>query len=150
MEKLIVKLEFNKFPKKYTCDGEDISPKIDIEGLKKAKSLVLIMDDPDAPIGTFTHWVMYNIEPTTVLPENVPRGLSISKPIKALHGRNDFGEYGYGGPCPPSGKPHRYFFKIYALDTILDLPPAQMRRHVEEHMKGHIIMQGETMATYGR
>lgn len=149
MEKLDVKLEFSQFPKKYTCDGEDISPKIEIEGLN-AKSIAIIVDDPDAPIGTFTHWVIWNIEPTNVIPEGITKESEISKPFKAIQGKNNFGKIGYNGPCPPKGKPHRYFFKIYGLDTTLDLKKASKKKDLEKVMEGHILQYGEAMAKYGR
>ncbi|GAB6065311.1 YbhB/YbcL family Raf kinase inhibitor-like protein [Aquifex pyrophilus] len=137
-------------PKKYTCEGEDISPPIRWEGVSGARSFVLIMDDPDAPIGTFTHWVVYDI-PSNVneLPENFPK----SKEVNGIkQGVNDFGRVGYGGPCPPRGHGyHRYFFKVYALDVeSLGLPPEATRREVEERMKGHILGSGELMGRYKR
>ncbi|MFX0097116.1 MAG: YbhB/YbcL family Raf kinase inhibitor-like protein [Candidatus Hodarchaeota archaeon] len=149
MEKLKVKLEFVQFPRKHTCDGEDISPKIEIEGLN-VKSVAIICDDPDAPMGTFNHWVIWNVEPTSSIPEGIPKEKEISKPIKATQGRTDFGRIGYGGPCPPRGKPHRYFFKVYGLDAILDLPAGSSKKELEKAMKGHILQYGEAMATYGR
>lgn len=149
IEKLDVKLEFSQFPKKYTCDGEDISPKIEIEDLN-AKSIAIIVDDPDAPMGTFTHWVIWNIEPTNVIPEEIPKENEISKPFKAIQGKNNFGKIGYNGPCPPKGKPHRYFFKIYGLDTTLDLKKGSKKKDLEKAMEGHILQSGEAMAKYGR
>jgi len=149
IEKLDVKLEFSQFPKKYTCDGEDISPKIEIEELN-AKSIAIIVDDPDAPIGTFTHWVIWNIEPANVIPEGIPKESEISKPFKAIQGKNNFGKIGYNGPCPPKGKPHRYFFKIYGLDTTLDLKKGSKKKDLEKAMEGHILQYGEAMAKYGR
>ena len=149
MEKLVVRLEFDEFPRKYTCDGEDISPKIEIKGLN-VKSIAIICDDPDAPMGTFNHWVIWNIKPTGSIPEGIPKEDEISKPIKATQGRSDFGRVGYGGPCPPRGKPHRYFFKVYGLDTHLDLPAGSSKKELEKVMEGHILQYGETMATYGR
>lgn len=149
MEKLDVELEFSQFPRKYTCDGEDISPRIEIKGLN-AKSVAIICDDPDAPMGTFNHWVIWNIEPTNLIPEGIPKEKEISKPIKAIQGKSSFGRIGYGGPCPPRGKPHRYFFKVYGLDTILALPAGSSKKELEKAMDGHIIQYGEAMATYGR
>ena len=106
----------SKIPEKYTCDGENVNPPLKIEGvLKEAKSLVLIVDDPEAHMGTFLHWLVWNIPPETdFIEEN-------SLPKRAVQGKNDFGKENYGGPCPPFGT-HRYFFKLYALDKILDLP----------------------------
>ena len=148
---LTVKLEFDVFPKKYTCDGDDISPKIIIEGFSnETKSLAIIMDDPDAPFRTFTHWLIWNIEPTNIIPENISKESRINEPIKALQGINDFGRIGYGGPCPPAGKPHRYYFRVYALDTMLDIEAGADRKSLEKAMEGHVIHYGEAMAKYGR
>ena len=150
-KELTIRLEFDTFPEKYTCDGDDISPKIIIEGLSnETKSLAIIMDDPDAPFRTFTHWLIWNIEPTNVIPENIPKESEISEPIKAKQGINDFGRIGYGGPCPPAGKPHRYYFRVYALDTMLDIEAGADRKSLEKAMEGHILQYGEAMAKYGR
>ncbi len=150
VEKLDVKLEFSEFPKKYTCDGEDISPKIEISGLRNdVKSLVIIVDDPDAPMGTFTHWIAWNVKPVNEIPENIPKIPEVSEPITMIQGKNDFGKIGYNGPCPPSGV-HRYFFKIYALDVELNLPAGSDRKNLEREMSGHIIQYGEAMAKYSR
>lgn len=149
VEKLDVKLEFSEFPEKYTCDGEDISPRIEISGIKDAKSIAIIVDDPDAPFGTFTHWLIWNIEPTNIIPEGIPKKDEIADPIKAIQGKNDFGKIGYNGPCPPKGV-HRYFFKVYALDTKLDIPSGSGKMQLENAMKDHVIQYGEAIATYGR
>ena len=153
VEKLVVKLPFEKFPSKYTCDGTDISPRIEITGVKEdAKTIAIIMDDPDAPIGTFTHWVIWNLPASKeiVIPEAFPKDSVVEKPLKAVQGINDFKRIGYGGPCPPPGKPHRYFFKVYALDAELDLKPGASRKDLERAMEGKTIQYGEAMATYGR
>ena len=129
-------------PAKFTCNGTNISPEIQIRGVpNEAKSLVLIVDDPDAPRGLFTHWIVWNIDPkTTRVAEN-------SAPAGAVQGTNDFGKRSYGGPCPPSGT-HRYFFKIFALDTKLDLKPSARRAELDAAMRGHVLAQGELMARY--
>jgi len=131
-------------PSKYTCDGENINPPILIDGVSEStKSLVLIVDDPDAPVGTFNHWLIWNIDPkTNEIKEN-------SRPPEAITGTNSAGLLKYTGPCPPSGT-HRYFFKIYALDTILGLSGAAAKQDVEGAMKNHIIDSGELMAKYSR
>ncbi|MDK2373095.1 MAG: YbhB/YbcL family Raf kinase inhibitor-like protein [Candidatus Korarchaeota archaeon] len=138
-----------RIPIKYTCDGEDISPPLSWEGQPEGVvSYVLIVEDPDAPIGTFTHWVMYNIPgKMTSLPEGVPKQKETEL---GMQGINDFRRVGYGGPCPPPGKPHRYFFKLYALDSTLDLPPGARKRDVIEAMKGHVLAQSQIMGIYGR
>ncbi|RMD45353.1 MAG: YbhB/YbcL family Raf kinase inhibitor-like protein [Aquificota bacterium] len=137
-------------PVKYTCDGTDISPEISWSNFpENTKSFVIIMDDPDAPVGTFTHWIVYDI-PANInkFSENFPKVADING-IK--QGINDFRKVGYGGPCPPRGKPHRYFIKIYALDVSnLNIPAMSSRKTVEEAMKGHIIDEGYLMGLYGR
>lgn len=136
-------------PPKYTCDGEDVSPPLAWSGLPdEAKSLVLINDDPDAPVGTWVHWVVYDLPPdSSGLPEAVPAEETLES--RAKQGRNSWGRIGYGGPCPPSGT-HRYFFKLYALDTQLGLPPGKTKEDVEQAMEGHIVAQGELMGRYSR
>lgn len=128
-------------PVRYTCQGEDINPPLQISGIPKGtKTLVLIMDDPDAPVGTWDHWVVWNISPTGEIKEN-------SVPAGAVQGKNSWGKNSYGGPCPPSGT-HRYFFKLYALDTDLNLPPKATKADVEKAIQNHILAQSELMGTY--
>jgi Raf kinase inhibitor-like YbhB/YbcL family protein len=137
-------------PQKFTCDGEDISPELQwSEPPAGTKSFALIADDPDAPMGTWVHWVLFNLPAgTRSLPEGVPKQDSLQN--GGVHGRNDFRKIGYGGPCPPPGKPHRYFFKLYSLDTTLNLKAGATKADVERAMKGHILAQGEWMGRYGR
>lgn len=131
-------------PSKYTCDGEDISPELMIYDIPpEAKSLALIVDDPDAPVGTFVHWVLYNI------PANTSKISSKALPEGAVEGKTDFGRIGWGGPCPPSGK-HRYFFKLYAIDKPLNLPEGLSKEELEEAMKDNIIEKAELMGLYSR
>jgi Raf kinase inhibitor-like YbhB/YbcL family protein len=129
-------------PAKFTCNGANMNPELKINGTpNEAKSLVLIVDDPDAPHGLFTHWILWNIDPkTTNIGEN-------SAPVGGIQGTNDFGKRNYGGPCPPSGT-HRYFFKIFALDTKLDLKPSARRAELDAAMRGHTLAQGELMGRY--
>ena len=129
-------------PAKFTCNGTNVSPELQISGVpNEAKSLVLIVDDPDAPRGLFTHWIVWNIDPkTTRVAEN-------SAPAGAVQGTNDFGKRNYGGPCPPSGM-HRYFFKIFALDIKLELKPSARRTELDAAIRGHVLVQGELMARY--
>jgi Raf kinase inhibitor-like YbhB/YbcL family protein len=137
-------------PKKYTCDGPDLSPPLSWqEPPAGTQSFALIADDPDAPAGTWVHWVLYNA-PTTAkeLPEGVTKEEQL--PDGTLQGRNDFRKIGYGGPCPPPGKPHRYFFKLYALDTKLNLKAGANKADVERAMKGHILGETELIGRYGR
>jgi len=135
--------ESNKLiPAKYTCDGEDVNPPLTIEGVpEEAKNLVLIVDDPDAPAGTWNHWLVWNIQPTTrKIEENT---------VPGTQGITTFGRHAYGGPCPPSGT-HRYFFKVYALDTKLDLNADSQKRDVEKAMENHVLAKGELLGLYRR
>ncbi|MHC5059759.1 MAG: YbhB/YbcL family Raf kinase inhibitor-like protein [Planctomycetota bacterium] len=136
-------------PATYTADGEDISPPLEWSTAPEGtKSIALISDDPDAPMGTWVHWVVYNMPPdTTSLDENVPPDETL--PDGAQQGTTDFGRIGYGGPAPPSGT-HRYYFKVYALDTKLDLPTGATKREVEDEMQGHVLTSGELMGKYAR
>ena len=129
-------------PQKYTCQGDDINPPLRWSNIPAGtKSLVLIVDDPDAPMGTWTHWLVWNINPhiQTIHENEVPAG--------AILGTNDFQKQAYGGPCPPSGT-HRYFFRLYALDIQLNLPAGATRSELETAMKDHLITQGELMGRY--
>ncbi len=137
-------------PAKYTCDGRDVSPPLMWSGAPEGmRSFALIADDPDAPAGTWVHWVLYNLPAsTTELPEGVPPAETVAG--GGRQGRNDFGRLGYGGPCPPRGRPHRYFFKLYALDTELNLPARATKQEVERAMRGHILADGQLMGTYQR
>lgn len=133
-----------EIPAKYTCDGADVNPPLIVEGVPAGtKSLALIVDDPDAPAGTWVHWVVWNIPPAIgeIRENSVPAG--------AGEGRTDFRRPGYGGPCPPSGT-HRYFFKLYALDTALSLDPATTKKDLEKAMKGHIVAQSELIGLYSK
>ena len=130
-------------PSEYTCDGSNINPQLSISDVpSNAKSLALIMDDPDAPVGVWDHWVVYNIPAST---KEIPKG----KEPQGTAGRNSGGRSGYVGPCPPSGT-HRYFFKLYALDTTLNLPEGLTKKDLEKSMQGHIIAKAELMGTYKR
>jgi len=141
--------EGEMIPKKYTCDGENISPPLAWSNPPAdTKSVAMINDDPDAPAGTWTHWVMFNIPATaTSLPENIP-------PMKTLEdgsiqGANDFRKIGYAGPCPPFNV-HRYYYKVYAVDSLLDLKPGATKRDVLGAMGGHILAEGMLMGRYKR
>jgi len=139
-------------PKKYTCEGEDISPPLNWSSApKNTKSFVLIVDDPDAPDPrnprmTWVHWVVYDIPATRKgFPEKVPANIKIKG--GGTHGNTDFKKTGYGGPCPPIGK-HRYFFKLFALDTVLKLPGGKTKKEVKKAMEGHIIERVELVGLY--
>ncbi len=138
--------EGGTIPAQYTCDGSDVSPPLVWSGAPAGtKAFALIADDPDAPAGTWVHWVLYNVPGSVAqLPEGV------AAPGGAAQGRNDFRKTGYGGPCPPPGKPHRYFFKLYALDAPLALKAGATKPEVERAMQGHTLAQAQLMGTYGR
>ncbi len=137
-------------PKKYTGDGADVSPPLNWDGVPEGtKSLALISDDPDAPVGTWVHWVIFNIPPLEKgLPEGVPKQNTLSN--GARQGTNDFRKIGYNGPAPPPGKPHRYYFKLYALDVVLDLPTGIKKAELVKAMEGHILSSSEYMGIYQR
>jgi hypothetical protein len=132
-------------PARYTCEGSDINPPLHIEDIpEQSKSVALIVDDPDAPSANpWVHWLIWNVDPKTreIREDQVPAG--------AQQGTNDFHKQSYGGPCPPSGT-HRYFFKLYALDTKLDLKPKAVKKNLEDAMKGHIIAHAELIGLYKR
>jgi Raf kinase inhibitor-like YbhB/YbcL family protein len=134
--------EGEMIPKQYSREGGDKSPPLTIEDVpSNAKSLVLIVDDPDAPSGTFVHWILFNMSPTTrEIREDSP-------PVMATQGRNDWGEIGYGGPQPPSGE-HRYFFRMYALDTVLSLARGAKRFEMDEAMEGHVLDEAGLMGRF--
>lgn len=132
-------------PKQYTCDGENLSPPLEIEGIPEAtQSLALIVEDPDALGKTWIHWLVWNIPPQFT---KIPQG---SPPPNSPQGTNDFGNQSYGGPCPPPGPQHRYFFKIYALDAMLEIEEAASKQILEKAMEGHILAQAELIGLYGR
>jgi len=141
--------EGEPIPRQYTCNGVNVSPSLEWSGVpKSAKTVVIIADDPDAPAGTWVHWVLYNLPADNIgMVENLPA----TEELRAggFQGKNDFGKIGYGGPCPPSGT-HRYFFKIYALDSELPLKAGATKAEVEKAMEGHVVTQGQLMGTYRR
>ncbi|MGB9176177.1 MAG: YbhB/YbcL family Raf kinase inhibitor-like protein [Methanoregula sp.] len=153
MEELRVTLSVRMLPNDYTCDGEDRSPPIGVGGVNTAltKSFAVLVNDPDAPGGGgFVHWIAWNVELMKMIPEKIPKTKEVSFPIRAVQGKNSFGKIGYNGPCPPAGQTHRYFFKIYGLDTLLDLPGGATKEQLVRAMQGHIVQYGETFVTYGR
>lgn len=131
-------------PRRYTCDGENVSPPLKIENIPGAtKSLALVVDDPDSPSGNFLHWIIWNVSSTTT---TLREG---DGPANATQGINDFGKVGYGGPCPNSGE-HRYKFRLYALDAYLDTSPSSSRKDIEAAMRGHVLEEAELSGSYKR
>jgi len=143
-------VEGDTIPTRFTCDGDDVSPPLTWTGTpSESRSIALIADDPDAPRGTWVHWVLYGLPPKAAgLPEAVPGREELD--TGARHGKNDFGRSDYGGPCPPRGSPHRYFFKVYALDVEITLGSGATKQALSEAMQGHILAQGELMGRYQR
>jgi Raf kinase inhibitor-like YbhB/YbcL family protein len=142
--------ESSKIPGKFTCEAEDLSPELSWSGTpSNTASFALLADDPDAPSGTWTHWVLFDLPANST---NLPEGLEKkeSLPNGARQGRNDFGKTGYNGPCPPPGKPHRYYFKLYALDRQLELKGGATRGEVEKALQGHVLATAQWMGRYQR
>ncbi|OPX72747.1 MAG: putative kinase inhibitor [Methanoregulaceae archaeon PtaB.Bin108] len=146
MEKLIVRLDFLEFPPTNTCDGDDESPRIRIENLKSV-SLALMAVNPFIPsCCSFSPWLAWNIPPVSIIPPGLPKESAINVPIQAIQGTNDYGKVGYTGPCPPRGSTHRYTFKVWGLDQMLDLTPGVGKADLVSAMRGHVIQYGETSA----
>ena len=137
-------------PKKYTCDGDDVSPELTWSNVPAGtQSFALITDDPDAPMGTWTHWILWDVPAgATGLPEGVDKQETLDDGTR--QGKNDFKRNGYGGPCPPPGKPHRYFFRLYALGDTLNVKAGASRSELESAMHGHVLAEATLMGTYGR
>lgn len=142
--------EGEPIPARHTCEGSDVSPPLQWKGAPPGtKNYALICDDPDAPAGTWVHWVIYGLPAKTMeLHENVPMTETLRD--GGRQGVNDFKRVGYGGPCPPPGKPHRYFFTLYALDVELTLKPRATRKELLQAVQGHVIAKGSLMGTYKR
>ncbi|ODN31168.1 YbhB/YbcL family Raf kinase inhibitor-like protein [Fervidobacterium thailandense] len=153
---LTVKAPFENnavMPVEYTCDGRNVSPELKISGIpSNAKSVAVICDDPDAPIGTFVHWVLWNVPVSgseVTIPGGMPKTATLSN--GARQGLNDFGRIGYDGPCPPKGHgTHHYHFKVYALDTLLNMEGNVKKKELEKAMEGHILAKGEIVGLYAR
>lgn len=143
--------EGETIPAKYTCDGANVSPPLawDVPSTESIRAFALIVDDPDAPVGVWVHWVLWNLPADARnLAENVPPEKTL--PSGARQGTNDFRRIGYGGPCPPPGTLHRYFFKVYALNQMLDLAPGATKADLLKAMQGRIAGEGQIMGKYGR
>ncbi len=149
MELLTVILGFGVFPPEHTCDGADTSPAITVLGAK-APYLAVIMDDPDAPRGTFTHWLAWNMPSTRGIPAGIPPEPRVSRPVPAVQGTNNFRRTGYGGPCPPKGAEHRFFIRVWGVEREIDLPPGAGRVELDAALTSVATGYGETMAVYSR
>ena len=139
-----------EIPRKYTCDANDVSPSLSWDKAPAGtKAFALIADDPDAPVGTWVHWVIYDLPADT---KELAEGIATSETLanEAKQGINDFRKVGYGGPCPPPGLPHRYFFKLYALDAPTNLKPRATKQQLLDAMKGHVLGEAELMGRYKR
>lgn len=139
-------------PERYTCEGEDLSPPLHIEGVPHAaQSLALIVEDPDAPKGTFTHWLLWNLSTQlTDLPEGLPQEKTVPGLSPAVQGKNDFGTIGYRGPCPPHGTTHRYRFRLLALNATLRLNPGSDQHRLDQELEGKIVGETDLVGTFGR
>ncbi|HET6362279.1 MAG TPA: YbhB/YbcL family Raf kinase inhibitor-like protein [Gemmatimonadota bacterium] len=139
-------------PVRYTCEGEDVSPPLAWSGVPEGtKSLALVVDDPDAPRGTFDHWIVYEIPAhATALPEDLDDSPRLEDLGGSLQGRNGFGKVGWGGPCPPPGRPHRYVFRLYALDGAAGVDPGAKRETLERALERHVLATATLTGTFGR
>lgn len=144
---LDVEVEGGSMPSEETCEGPDYTPEVRIKGLW-APYFALIMDDPSASRGGFTHWLLWNVPRTDHIPRNIPKSAETAFPVRAVQGRNDLGGIGYRGPCPPPGEVHELDVRVYGLDEPLDLPPASDRKALEKAMDGHIIQYGQAQLEY--
>ncbi|MBN1423083.1 YbhB/YbcL family Raf kinase inhibitor-like protein [Candidatus Fermentibacteria bacterium] len=143
-------MESASIPTTHTCDGENLSPPVAWSTIPEGtQSIALLCDDPDAPLKTWVHWVVYNVPPSA---QGLPQGVAHAEalPDGSRQGINDFGRVGYGGPCPPQGSTHRYFFRVYALDCTLSVGNRATKRSVEKAMEGHIVASGVLLGTYRR
>jgi Raf kinase inhibitor-like YbhB/YbcL family protein len=151
IDKLTVTLRSAEFHVWNTCDGDDLSPELRLNGLKPGvRSMAVFALNPFEPGCSFTSWIIWNLEPVPVIPEGIPVQGVVTEPVNAVQGTNDYGTLGYRGPCPPKGETHRYLFKVYGLDAMLDLPAGAEKHRLIEAMKGHVLQFGETIAMYSR
>jgi Raf kinase inhibitor-like YbhB/YbcL family protein len=150
MERLIVSLDFLEFPPTHTCDGENISPRIILKGLKAASVAVMIFNPFEKSCCSYTPWIIWNLPPVPLIPAGIPRQGIVTRPITAVQGITDKGDIGYAGPCPPDGQRIRYQFKVYGLDKMLDLGSGSDKHELVSAMKGHVVQFGETVAICSR
>jgi Raf kinase inhibitor-like YbhB/YbcL family protein len=150
MDPLVIRLDFLEFPPTHTCDGTDISPRIRISGLSAVSVAVMAVNPFQPSCCSFCPWLIWNLPPRDEIPAGIPAEEIITAPVAAVQGRNDFGRIGYSGPCPPPGSTHRYTFKVYGLDAMLDLSPGVTKSELIGAMRGHVLQYGETNALYSR
>jgi len=143
---LVVTLDFLEFPPWNSCTGEDRSPAVTIKGLSCESVAIMVFNPFIKSCCSFTPWIIWNLPPVSRIPEEIPKEKVVSSPISAVQGINDYGTIGYKGPCPPPGEMHRYQFRVYGLDTQLDLPPGSDKHALIDAMKGHMVQYGETVA----
>jgi len=146
MDPLIVSLDFLEFPPEFTCDGENLSPRIRLTGLKAVSVAVMLFNPFEKSCCSFTPWIAWNFPPLSDIPSGIPRGGTVTAPVTCVQGTNDYGALGYSGPCPLPGEMIRYQFKVYGLDSMLDLPPGSDKHELVASMKGHVLQFGETVA----
>ena len=150
MKNVVVSLDFLEFPVMYTCDGENHSPRLTLKGLLAASVAVMVFNPFEKSCCSFTPWIIWNIPPLRVIPEGIPREGIVTAPVPAVQGVTDYETIGYTGPCPPHGQMIRYQFKVYGIDTMLDLDPGSDKHQLVNAMKGHVIQFGETVAICSR
>lgn len=146
MEFIRVSLDFLEFPPSHTCDGEDTSPRITLKRLRAASVAVMAVNPFQPSCCSFSTWVIWNIPPDAVIPAGIPKTRTVTSPVRAVQGLNDFGQIGYSGPCPPPGTTHRYTFKAWGLDLMLDLEPGSTKHQLVAAMRGHVLQYGDTVA----
>ncbi|HQD25286.1 MULTISPECIES: YbhB/YbcL family Raf kinase inhibitor-like protein [Methanoculleus] len=148
---LVVSLRSAEFPIWNTCDGADLSPELRIRGLTdEMHSIAVFALNPFEPGCSFTTWIIWNLSPSPLIPEGIPKQGVVTTPVNAVQGTNDYGSVGWRGPCPPRGETHRYLFKVYGLDDMLDLAPGANKHDLIDAMRGHVLGFGETAAMYSR
>jgi Raf kinase inhibitor-like YbhB/YbcL family protein len=150
MERIKVRMTVEKIPWNYTCDGEDISPGIELGDVNAQWLALVVLDASSSEGGGFPHWLMWNVEAVSIIPEKIPKEATVSFPIAAVQGTNGFGKIGYNGPCPKPGEAHRYDVKVYGLDTKIDLSPGATKKELIGAMEGHVIQYGEIAFVYAR
>jgi Raf kinase inhibitor-like YbhB/YbcL family protein len=151
LKDLTVRLDYGELPEVFTCYGENVSPRINLGPLDPAvKTLAVVVIDPFEPGCTFTTWLICNIPPAAALPPRIPNREVVEVPFSAVQGRNDFGTIGYRGPCPKEGETHQIMFKVYGLDSHLDLPGGYTKHELNAAMQGHVVQFGNTIAMFRR